>query len=79
MKAGRDYSWWVDYSWKYEVYFDGEWMEEEDFDAGRFDCQKKDIKKVVTEHVKSVELKNETYRNLKVTIQDSYMTTPCEV
>lgn len=79
MKAGRDYSWWVAYAWEFELYYDGEWSQERDFDEGRFDCQKKDIKKVVTEHVKSVELKDEVYRNLKVIIQDCYMTTTCEV
>lgn len=81
MKVGRDYSWWVSYSFKYE-YFDSEeneWFEYEDFDSRRFDCQKKDIKKAVTEHIKEFELKGEEYRNLKVHIQDFYMTTTEEI
>ena len=79
MKVGRDYSWWVDYSFEYDILCDGGWFTDEDFDSGRFDCQKKDIKKTVTEHIKNVELKDENYRNLKVSIIDKYMTTTEEI
>lgn len=79
MKVGRDYSWWVDYSFEYDILCDGEWFVDKDFDSGRFDCQKKDIKKTVTEHIKNVELKDENYRNLKVSVIDAYMTTPEEI
>lgn len=81
MKSGRDYSWWVSYSWEYE-YFDSEendWLKYDDFDSRRFDCLKKDIKKTVTEHIKKYELQGEEYRNLKVHIHDFYMTTTEEV
>lgn len=78
MKVGRDYSWWVDYAWECEIFYEGEWHKEDDFDAARFYCTKKDIKKTVTEHIKSIELQGDVYRNLKVTIHDSYMTTTCE-
>lgn len=78
MKVGRDYSWWVDYAWECEIFYEGEWHKEDDFDAARFYCTKKDIKKTVTEHIKSIELHGDVYRNLKVTIHDSYMTTTCE-
>lgn len=81
MKVGRDYSWWVSYSWEYECFDneENEWEKYEDFDAGRFNCQKKDIKKTVTEHIKEIELQDEQYRNLKVKIDDSYMTTTEEI
>lgn len=78
MKVGRDYSWWVDYAWECEIFYEGEWMPEDDFDAGRFNCTKKEIKKTVTEHIKAFELQGEVYRNLKVTIHDCYPTTTCE-
>ena len=79
MKVGRDYSWWVDYSFEYDILCDGEWLVDKYFDSGRFDCLKKDIKKTVTEHIKTVELKGENYRNLKVSIIDAYMTTTEEI
>lgn len=82
MKLGRDYSWWVDYTWQYE-YFDKETNEWQpsflDNDAQRFDCKKKDIKKTVTEYIKKYELAGEQYRKLTVTINDSYMTTTEEL
>ena len=81
MKVGRDYSWWVSYTWEYE-YLDeetGQWESYCDYDSGRFDCPKKDIKKTVTKHIEEVELIGEKYRNLNVTINDSYMTTTVEI
>ena len=81
MKVGRDYSWWVDYAWEYE-YFDedsGVWEQFCDNDARRFDCVKKDIKKRVKNHIIEKEVYDVKYRNLVVTINDSYMTTPEEL
>lgn len=81
MKLGRDYSWWVDYTWQYE-YFDkeaNEWQFSFDNDAQRFNCKKKDIKKDVTEYIKKYELAGEQYRNLTVTINDCYITTAAEL
>lgn len=80
MKLGRDYSWWVSYSWSY-VWFDSEHNEMDlydDFDEGRFYCQKKDIKKEVRKKVEE-ELSDTQYCNLKITIDDCYMTTAEEV
>ena len=81
MKVGRDYSWFVSFSWKYE-YFDedeNEWLEEDCFSEGRFDCNKMDIKKVVTKYIEEYELQGERYRNLIVEISDFYKTTTEEV
>ena len=67
MKVGRDYVWWVSYSWTYE------WLE-----AQRFYCNKKDIKKEAEK--KAAESMNDLkYRNLKVTINDCYKTTIEEI
>ena len=81
MKVGRDYSWWVDYTWEYE-YFDedsGVWESFCDYDAQRFNCTKKDLKKTVTNHIIEKEVYDVKYRNLVVTINDSYMTTTEEI
>lgn len=78
--VGYDYSWWVDYSWSYEV-FDEEshfWVIEKGFDGERFACRKKDIKKEAKERITEGELCGVQYRNLKVHIDDCYMTTACE-
>ena len=47
MKVGRDYAWWVSYSWTYEWFEEdrGVWISDKDFEAERFYCSKKDIKK----------------------------------
>lgn len=79
-RVGRDYSWWVNYSWAYD-WFDSEHNEMDhydDFDEGRFYCQKKDIKKEVRKKVEE-ELSDTQYCNLKITIDDYYMTTAEEV
>jgi len=80
MKVGRDYAWWVSYSWTYEWLEEesGEWIADHDFEAERFYCQKKDIKKVATE--KAIEsMDGLKYRNLEVTINDCYKTTTEEI
>lgn len=81
MKAGRDYSWWVEYSYTWEYYDEEthEWLPDWDSNAMRFVCRKKDIKKTVTKHIKENEIDDENYRNLVVAVTDSYMTTPTEV
>lgn len=81
MKLGRDYSWWVEYVFEYEYFdtYDRIWCSAFDFDAGRFNRRKKDLKKAVTEHIKEHELSCYKYRNLRVRIKDCYMTTPTEV
>ena len=81
MKVGRDYSWWVEYSYSYEVYDQEEqkWDEERDFHSARFDCTKKEIKQAVTDYIKQGVLDGEQYRNLNVYINDCYMTTTEEV
>lgn len=76
MKVGRDYAWWVSYSWTYE------WLEEEsdvwisdsDFEAERFYCPKKDIKNVAEKKVIE-SMDGLKYRNLEVCINDYYKTT----
>ena len=78
--VGYDYSWWVEYSWWFE-WFDEEnqeWVPGNNFEAERFDCRKKDIKKEAEKRIKEGELRGVQYRNLKVLIEDCYMTTACE-
>jgi len=80
MKVGRDYAWWVSYSWTYEWLEEGsgEWISDNDFEAERFYCQKKDIMKEATR--KSIEsMEGLKYRNLEVTINDYYKTTTEEI
>ena len=80
MKVGRDYAWWVSYSWTYD-WFDeesAEWITDKDFEAERFYCSKKDIKKEAEK--KAAESMNDLkYRNLEVTINDYYKTTVEEI
>ena len=80
MKVGRDYAWWVSYSWTYEWLEEesGEWISDRDFEAERFYCNKKDIKKEAEKNV--IESMNGLkYRNLEVTINDCYKTTTEEI
>ena len=74
-------TWWVDYTFEYEYYDSetGEWESYCDYDAGRFKCTKKEIKKNVKKHIETYELQGEQYKNLVVTINDQYITTDCEV
>lgn len=77
MKVGRNYAWWVSYSWTYD-WFDeesAEWIIDKDFEAERFYCNKKDIKKEVT----AESMNDIKYRNLEVTINDYYKTTVEEI
>lgn len=80
MKAGRDYAWWVSYSWTYEWLEEesDEWISDSDFESERFYCNKKDIKKEAKK--KAIEsIDGLKYRNLKVTINDCYRTTTEEI
>ena len=80
MKVGRDYAWWVSYSWTYEWLDEesGFWISDRDFEAERFYCSKKDIKKEAEKRaIESMDgLK---YRNLEITINDCYKTTTGEI
>ena len=81
MKVGRDYSWWVEYSFTYEYWDDvdyDEWIPMEDYDSGRFNCRKFEIKRQVKRHIEDL-LANVDFRKLKVKINDCYMTTTTEV
>jgi hypothetical protein len=80
MKIGRDYAWGVSYSWTYEWLEEesGEWISDKDFEAERFYCNKKDIKKEAEK--KAVESMDRLkYRNLEITINDCYKTTTEEI
>ena len=79
MKVGRDYAWLVSYSWTYEWLEEesGEWISDRDFEAERFYCNKKEIKKEAEK--KAVESMNGLkYRNFEVTIKDFNKTTTKE-
>ena len=80
MKVGRDYAWWVSYSWTYERLEEesGEWISDRGFEAERFYCNKKDIKKQV-EKKAIVSMDSLKYRNLEITIDDCYKTTTEEI
>lgn len=74
------YTWWVEFSWTYDVQDPetGNWYEDSDFEAMRFKCLKKEIPLRVKAYVEQ-ELEEENYSNLKIKITDKYITTDCEV
>ena len=78
--VGYDYSWWAEYSWSCEVFDeeDQEWVSEDSFEAERFACRKKDIKKEAKKHIEDRWFCGVQYRNLKIRIDDCYKTTACE-
>ena len=80
MKAGRDYAWYVAYSYSYEWRDpeDGKWTVESTFDSGRFCCRKKEILAEVTKRIEE-ELSDLQYRNLAIVINEQYPTTPEEL
>ena len=80
MKVGRDYTWWVSYSGTYEWLEEesGKWISDSDFDAERFFCNKKDIKKVAEKKIIET-MDGLKYRNLEITINDYYKTTTEEI
>ena len=67
-------TYWVEYECSYKI--NGEVCQYSD--SGRFHCRKKDIKKEVEAEVRS-ELRYEHYSDLKITINDFYQTTDCEL
>lgn len=71
-------TYWVEYTFTYDIFFDGEWETEEDCDAGRFTGKKADIRKEVEQRIKE-DLQDDKFRNLKVQIIDQYETTDYEV
>lgn len=81
MKIGKDYAWWVSYSYTYEWFETEEkqWVKDEGFDEGRFCCQKKDIKAEVKKQIEEEELVGLQYRNLRIVIDDQYITTAEEI
>ncbi len=75
----RHYTWWVNYTYEYDWLNDeGQYEHIKDFDARRFKCLKKDIPAMVEIDVKE-ELECETYKNLKITIADKYITSDVEL
>lgn len=75
-------TYWVEYTYKYKLWNpdENDWWEdyEEDFDARRFHCPKKDIKKEVEKTIRE-ELSEEKIKDLVIEITDFYPTTDCEV
>lgn len=71
-------TYWVEFKWTYKTMLDGEWEECDDFEARRFQCLKKSIKKEVEKYVLET-LDGEDYKDLKIVITDFYMTTDCEI
>ena len=66
------------YRYKYRDTEENEWCEYEDFDADRFHCPKKDIKKEVKKVVME-NLSGEKIKDLTITITDFYPTTEYEM
>ena len=74
-------TYWVEYTFKYKYWdcVENEWYEEEDFDARRFHCPKKDIKKEVKKAVmEELELQGDKFKDIVIEITDSYITTDSE-
>ena len=71
-------TYWVEYTYTYEIFIDDKWEMENDFDAGRFTCKKADIRKAVEKRIKD-DLQYEKYRNLEFQITDQYETTDYEI
>ena len=73
-------TYWVEFQFKYK-FWDGaenDWCEEESFDAKRFHCPKKEIKKEV-ERAVLADLECEKIKDLEITITDYYITSDCEL
>ena len=73
-------TYWVSYTYKYK-YWDGyenDWLDDEEFDAKRFHCPKKDIKKEVEKAVYE-ELSGEKIKDLVIEIDDFYPTSETEI
>lgn len=74
-------TWWVSFSYTYEyLECDGKWESDSDCDARRFLCREEEIEKKVTEYVKEeLDYDNGDIRNIKIEIEDHYITTDYEV
>lgn len=75
-------TYWVEYTFKYKYYdsVDKEWYEDEDFDARRFHCPKKEIKNEVRNAVmEELELQGDKFKDVIIQITDYYLTTDEEV
>lgn len=76
-------TYWVQYSFSYQTPFDNgenrKWVVESDFGSGRFHCRKKDIKREVETYILEEELYDIEFRDLRITIIESYATTDTEV
>lgn len=72
-------TYWVSFSWtyKYQDPETGELTEEEESEAMRFQCPKKDIKKRVKEYVD--DWADVPCKDIKITIDDYYLTTEYEI
>lgn len=82
---GRTNTYWVSFSWTYLLWMgniceegEPEWEETDDCDATRFRCPKTEIKHEVEKYIKR-ELTGCKYKNLKITIDDSYITSDEEL
>lgn len=71
---GKTKTYWVEFTWHFELFENGEWIKEYDFEAKRFYCRKRDIKHEALEYAKE-QLQDMEYRALYVTINDCYLTT----
>jgi hypothetical protein len=71
-------TYWVEFRWTYKTMLDGKWEDYDDFEACRFQCHKRSIKKEVEKYV-CESLVGECYKDLKVIITNFYMTTDCEI
>lgn len=72
------HTYWVEFEWYYKTLFDGEWLEEKRTEACRFQTHKKSLKKEVEKYVHE-EMEGEKYKDLKVNITDTYITTDYEI
>lgn len=71
-------TYWVEYTYTYEIFIDGEWETDGDSCAERFTCKKADIRKEVEKRIKD-DLQDDKYRHLEFQITDQYETTDCEI
>lgn len=74
-------TWWVSFTYNYEyLECDGKWESDSSSDARRFLCREEDIEKKVMEYVKEdLDYDNGDIRNIKIKIEDHYITTDYEV
>lgn len=77
-------TYWVEYRWTYEMWdadYNG-WVEDRDFDSGRFHCTKREIRGEVMRRVeREMDLcfDKRMYRKLRVYIEDCFEITDDEL